>query len=176
MLWLVSTKGATPYIIGIMGSTSLIISLVLQIPVGRLADRIGRKKVYFMFHPISVLGTIVAILAPRPEFLILAAILGSRITTTGGGGGGGGTGISGVSFPAFITMFWECVTDEKRGRLFGLDGLLPLAAVPGSIIGGFLWQQGYQLPVLLFPMLIELLVVYPLLFSIPDVIRSKKGG
>jgi MFS family permease len=43
-LWLVESKGATPYILGIIGSTSILVSLLLQIPAVRLADRYGRKK------------------------------------------------------------------------------------------------------------------------------------
>jgi len=168
-LWLVNVKGATPYILGIMGTASVFISLVLQIPAGRLADKIGRKKVYFLLRPFSFLGTALLILAPRPEYLIAVGSLGALTM-----GGGGGSGIGGVSFIPFITMFWEMVPSEKRGRLFGIEGLMNIATVPATIIGGILWQQGFMAEILFLPILLEVLVVMPILFTIPDTLKSDK--
>ena len=169
-LWLVNVKGATPYILGIMGTVSVIISLILQIPAGRLADKIGRKKVYFLLRPFSFLGTALLILAPRPEYLIAVGILGA-LTISGGGVGGG---IGEVSFIPFITMFWEMVPSEKRGRLFGIEGLMNIATVPANIIGGILWQQGFMIQILLLPILLEAFIVMPILFTIPDTLMNNK--
>jgi MFS family permease len=169
-LWLVNVKGASPYILGIMGTFSVFISLVLQIPAGRLADKIGRKKVYFLLRPFSFLGTALLILAPRPEYLIVVGILGA-LTISGGGVGGG---LGEVSFIPFITMFWEMVPSEKRGRLFGIEGLMNIATVPATIIGGILWQQGFMAEVLFLPILLEVLVVMPILFTIPETLKPNK--
>jgi hypothetical protein len=73
----------------------------------------------------------------------------------------------------FVTWWWESVPEEKRGRFFGIEGLFGLAAIPASMLGGILWQQGYVMHVLLIPILINLVVVYPLLATVPDIIRSK---
>ncbi|MFB0523134.1 MAG: MFS transporter, partial [Candidatus Bathyarchaeia archaeon] len=51
-LWMVNVKGATPSILGMMGTASVVMSLALQIPAGRLADKVGRKKVFFLLRPI----------------------------------------------------------------------------------------------------------------------------
>jgi MFS family permease len=162
-LWMVDMKGATPQILGLMGTVSTVASLLLQIPAGRLSDQIGRKKTYFLLRPIAYLGTVLLILAPRPEYLILVGLLGAV-----GVGGGAGSGIGGVSFTPFITMQWEMVPKEKRGRWFGVEGLCNLATVPASILGGILWQQGFMTEVLLLPVLIEALVVTPILITVPD--------
>jgi MFS family permease len=169
-LWMVNVKGATPYILGTMGAASVIMSLALQIPAGRLADRIGRKRVYFLLRPISYLGTLLLILAPSPEYLIVVGLLGA--VTLGEGIAGG---IGGVSFTPFITMFWEIVPEEKRGRWFGIEGLMNISTIPASILGGILWRQGLMTEVLLLPILLEALVVIPILTTVPDtLVRSNQ--
>ena len=100
---IVQVKGADPYILGILGTLSIVTSALLQIPMGRLADKIGRKKVFLILRPFSYLGNILLILAPSPEVLILLGVLGA----TGLMGG-----IGGVSFIPFITMYWESVSAE----------------------------------------------------------------
>jgi MFS family permease len=166
-LWMVNVKGATPHIIGMMGTASAITSLALQVPAGRLADRIGRKRVFLLLRPVSYLGTFLLILAPRPEYLILVGLLGAAGAARGAGGG-----IGGVSFTPFITMFWEMVSDEKRGRWFGIEGLMSLSTIPASILGGVLWQQGLMTEVLLLPILIEVLLVIPILTTVPDTLET----
>lgn len=168
-LWLVNVKGATPYIIGAITSVGLISSLIFQTPAGWLADKIGRKKIVFLFRPISYIGTLLVILTPRPEYLILAGLIGASALGSETMGGG----ISGVSFPAFITMYWEVVPDEKRGRWFGVEGLYTLASIPGSIIGGILWQKGFMIEVMLLPIALELLIMLPLLATVPETLRPK---
>ena len=133
-----------------------------------LADKYGRKRVYFLTYSLTYLGTFLAILAPEPEYLIFAGLLGGYATGALGGG------IGGVAMPLFVTWWWESVPEEKRGRFFGIEGLFSLAGIPASILGGILWQQGYEIPVLLIPIIIQIIVVFPLLYTVPDIIRSKK--
>ena len=162
-LWLVEIKGATPQMLGLMGTVGVVVSLLFQIPAGRLADRIGRKKVFFLLRPVAYLGTALLVLSPGPGYLVLVGLLGAIAL-----GGGGGGGLSSVGFTPFITMFWEMVPHEKRGRWFGVEGLLNISTIPASLVGGLLWARGFMVEVLLFPVLLELLVVLPLLASIPE--------
>lgn len=162
-LWMVDVKGATPYILGVMGTMSVVIALMLQIPAGKLSDMIGRKKVYFLLRPACYLGTILMILSPRPEYLIVVGLLGAIAV-----GGDPGGGIGGVSTTPFVTMFWEMVPQEKRGRWFGIEGLMNVSTIPASILGGFLWQQGFKTDVMIIPILLEVLLVMPILATIPD--------
>ncbi len=83
-------------------------------------------------------------------------------------------GISGVGEAFLVTWWWESIKEEKRGRFFGIEGLLGLASIPGSILGGFLWQQGFMMHVLLIPILLEVLIVMPMLTTLPDIIRPQK--
>lgn len=162
-LWMVDVNHATPYILGVMGTAGVITALMLQIPAGRLSDKIGRKRVFFLLRPICYLGTVLMILVPRPEYLILVGVLGAVALVKGEEGG-----IGGVSQTPFVTMFWEMVPQEKRGRWFGIEGLMNVATIPASLLGGFLWQQGLRVEVMVIPIILELLMVMPLLASIPD--------
>lgn len=163
-LWMVNVKGATPHVLGIMGTASVVSSLALQVPVGRLADRIGRKRAFLLLRPVVYVGTLLLVFAPRPEYLILVGLLGALAN----GGGGQAGGIGGVSFTPFITMYWEAVPEEKRGRWLGMQGLMGLSTIPASILGGLLWQQGFMAEVMLLPVLLEILLVIPVLITIPD--------
>ena len=69
-LWMVNVKGATPYILGTMGAASVIMSLVLQIPAGRLADRIGRTVEFYA----RIFGK------PETELFRLASHFQNKIT------------------------------------------------------------------------------------------------
>jgi MFS family permease len=168
---MVNVKGATPYILGISGTASVVMALVFQIPAGRLSDVIGRKKVYFILRPLCFAGTILMILAPRPEYLIGVGVLGAVALGAGMGGG-----VGGVSSTPFVTMFWEMVPKEKRGRWFGIEGLMNLSTIPASILGGFLWQQGLKVEVLLIPIILEVLIVMPILATIPDTLRRANNA
>jgi len=145
---MVNVKGANPHILGTMDTASAIASSLLQVPAGRLADKIGWKRVYYLLRPISYLGTFLMILTPRPEYLIVVGLLG----VVGMRGGAGG-----VSFTPFITMHWEMVPREKRGRWFGIEGLLmSVSTIPATTLGGILWKYGFMIEVLLIPVLLEI--------------------
>lgn len=165
-LWLVDVKHADPYILGLMGMAGTLVSLLLQIPAGRLADRIGRKRAFYLLRPFTYLGTLVLILAPSPEYLVLVGILGCI--------GMAGGGFSRVSFIPFITMNFEMVPEAKRGRWLGLLGFFSIVGFPMSILGGFLWQQGLQLVVLVLPVVLEVVIAIPLLARIPDTLHRTR--
>lgn len=159
-IWLVDVKRADPYLLGTLSTLSLLTSTVLQMPAGWLADRVGRKKVFLLFQPFSYVGTLVAIAASRPEHLMLAAALGSPIAGMGG--------LAGLAFPAFITLWWESIPEEMRGRFFGVESLFSLASIPASLLGGLLWQSGFVTEVMLLPILIDVAAVLPMFASLPE--------
>jgi MFS family permease len=158
-LWMVDVKGATAPILGAMGTVSTVISVFMPVFAGRLADRVGRKKAFYILRPITYLTVSLMILAPTPEFLILAEVFG---------------GIGGASFIPFITMHWEMVPQEKRGRWYGIEAFINIFSIPATMLGGFLWQHGFMVEVLLLPSLIEALVVIPIFFTIPDTLSRSR--
>lgn len=162
-LWMVNVKGASPYILGVMGAAGMLTAMILHIPVGRLSDKIGRKKTILMLRPFSIIASLLLILAPNPEYLILVGILGGNVF-----GGGEGAGIGGVSFIPQITMQHELVPTEKRGRWQGILGISGLFSFPASILGGILWQRGLMIEVLLLPVILDVLIFIPILMTIPE--------
>ncbi len=161
-LWIVNVKGADPYILGAMGAASTLMAILLQIPAGRLADKVGRKRAFYIFRPFAYLGTLLLVVAPQPEYLIIVGLLG-YIGLAGGGGG-----LGGVSSIPFITMNFEMVPEEKRGRWLGVLGFFNILSFPTSILGGVMWQQGLMIEVLLLPIVLEVFIALPVLRSIPD--------
>ncbi|GAI06167.1 unnamed protein product, partial [marine sediment metagenome] len=59
-------KGADQYILGAMVTGAALAPLVLGIPLGRLADRIGRKKVLYLTIPLVWASSLMLIWAPTP--------------------------------------------------------------------------------------------------------------
>ena len=164
-LWIVDVKGADPYILGLMGLGNTLVGLLLQLPVGRLADRIGRKRAFYLFRPFVYIGTLLLVFTPKPEYLIIVGMLG-YIGFVGGGGGGG---LGGVSFVPLITMNFELVSEEKRGRWLGLLGFFGIVSFPISIIGGFMWYQGLMMEVLLLPIVLDVIAIL-MMRTIPDTV------
>ena len=161
-LWMVDVKGADPYTLGVMGTAGMVVQMLLQIPAGSLADRIGRKRAFYVFRPFAYLGTLLMIVAPGAEYLVLVGVLG---------GFGLAGGLGGVSFVPFITMNFEMVPQRKRGRWLGLLGFFGILSFPVSVLGGIMWQQGLMVEVLLLPILLEALVAVPILITVPDTLR-----
>jgi len=48
------------------------------------------------------------------------------------------------------------------------------AVTPATILGDFLWQQGFMTEVLLVPILLEVPVVTPILITVPDTVNRNK--
>ncbi|MEM2643652.1 MAG: MFS transporter [Candidatus Bathyarchaeia archaeon] len=163
-LWVVNVKGADQYILGLMGTLSVLAQLPLQIPAGKLADSIGRKKVFLMLRPITYAGTLLLIWAPNHAALVAAGALG----VMGLMGPGGMSGVGGISFIPFITMYWESFPPEKRGRVQGISGLLDFIGSLGSLLGGFLWNMGYREVVIILPLLADVLILVPAFLRIPE--------
>lgn len=160
-LWMVHVKAATPAILGISAVASMISALLLQVPAGKLADKYGRKKIFFLLNSFYCLGIFILITAPTSEYLVLASIFGGF----GGIGASLGGGIGGTASIPLITLFWEAVPVESRGKLYGLDGIISASSrIPISIIGGLLWDQGFKMQVMLIPALTELLLITPILY------------
>lgn len=163
-LWIVNVKGATPTMLGILSTLSSASAILLQVPAGRLADNIGRKKTFFIFTAFYCLGIITLILAPSPEYLILTSILGMGLG-----------GIGGAALTPLITMWWEGFPTENRGKVYGLEGIITASSrIPTTILGGILWDQGFKAQILLAPVLTELLIVLPLLYTVPETFKKAR--
>ena len=108
---------------------------------GRLADRLGRKRIFVIGVFIFVLSSILAAQAPTPEFLIIMRIV------QGFGGA--------MMLPTSVSILNSTFFGKERGIAFAVWGsTIGGAAALGPLVGGWLttylswrWAFGINLPI-----------------------------
>mgnify|MGYP005855063101 CR=1 FL=1 len=106
-------KGADAYVLGAMVTGCAVTSILLAIPLGRLADRSGRKTVLYVAMPLFWMSSLVLVWAPSPAFLIIAGVL---------------QGFFFIAGPIGAAMERELVPADQMGRWPGHHPLLPDAS------------------------------------------------
>jgi MFS family permease len=158
-----SIKGANEFILGAMVTGSAVASIVCAIPLGRLADRIGRKRVLYLTIPLFWLSNLMLVAAPSPVFLLLAGML---------------QGFHFIGGPIASAIERELVPPEQMGRWLGINRFfrMVLSAIL-ALTAGIIWDQiGPQYIFLAF-VAVDLLIRLPLLVSIPETLHvSLKTG
>jgi len=148
-------KGADQYIIGGMASASLVAQILFATPLGRLADRIGRKKVFYAIAPLYCASNLLLVFAPNSELLILSGILLGFQNI--------------VSISVLASMRAELVPVDCLGRWRGVLSLFGgIASITASIMGGFIWETFGPAYIFLLPVVIDLLVRIPTITSMPE--------
>lgn len=162
LLYAHEMKGADAFTLGMMGAAISAAGLVMGIPVGRLADRIGRKKVQYLLAPTLYASWGLLLLATGPLSLIAAAGL---------------WGISQISLMIGETMSNEMVPLLQVGRWKGLLALVRgLVSIPAPLISGFLWSELGPASTFLLPILLDIGLRLPLLAGIPETLECAAGA
>jgi MFS family permease len=152
-------KGANEFILGAMVTGSALSSIVFAIPLGRLADRVGRKKVLFITIPLFLLSNLVLILAPGPAFLILAGIL---------------QGFYFIGTPIAAAIERELVPAEHMGRWTGVTRFFKMIfSAILALTAGLIWDKFGPEYIFITFIGIELLIRLPLLMSIPETLNKR---
>ncbi|MBA7608472.1 hypothetical protein ES703_15649 [subsurface metagenome] len=153
-------KEAGPFIMGGITTAMILAEALFAAPIGRLSDRIGRKKIYYMLTPIYCFAYLLFSFAPSPEWLIIAGFLmGFRMVTAVAGG----------------AMTPELVPREFMGRWRGIIGLCTgLITIPAPIIGGLVWKHLSPEWVFIIPVFIDIFIRLPILSTIPETLNNKK--
>ena len=155
-------KGADQYILGMMSTAGIVLYLLFGIPMGRLADRIGRKRVIYLLTPLWYASALLFVLSPNATFLILAAALQSFYS---------------ISSVVTSSMTLELVPVGQMGRWSGLLGLFRgLVTIPAPIVGGLIWRELGPAYVFLIPLAMDLLLRVPLLATVPETLRAGGGS
>jgi MFS family permease len=153
-------KAAGPFIIGGITTAMVLSEALFATPLGRVADRIGRKKMFYILTPLYSLSYIIFVLAPSPVWLLVAGFL---------------MGFRMLAYVAYGAMTAELVPRDCIGRWRGLIGLcLGLAAIPGPIVGGLIWERLGPMWVFIIPIFVELFIRMPLLYTVPETLHNTR--
>lgn len=155
-------KGADPFILGAMVTGSALTSIIFAIPLGRLADRVGRKKILYLTMPLFWGSNLMLVWATKPAFLLIAGIL---------------QGFFYIGAPIAAAMERELVPPEQMGRWLGIvrfSRMLLNAIV--AVISGIIWDRiGPQYVFWAF-IALDLILRAPLLISMPETLRLRVGN
>ena len=153
-------KGADQFVLGEMATAGIALYLLFGIPMGRLADRIGRKKVIYLATPLWYASNLLLVFAPNLTTLVVAGALQSFYS---------------ISSVAASSMTLELVPVGQMGRWSGLLGFFRgLVAVPAPLMGGLIWNKVSPAYVFLIPIAIDLFLRIPLLTTIPETLGRGK--
>ena len=152
-------KGANQYILGAMVTGSAIIPLVLGIPLGRLADKIGRKKVLYLTAPFFWASNIILIWAPNSWFLVLAGTL---------------QGFFYIYLTIISAMSVELVPPEHMGRWLGVMRFFRLLLAAGmAYLAGAIWDHLGPQYMFLISIGLDISNRIPLLIGMPETMRLR---
>jgi MFS family permease len=154
-------KGANPLILGAMVTGSALASIIFAIPLGRLADKVGRKKVLYITIPLFWVSNLMLVWSPKPAFLLTAGIL---------------QGFYFIGTPISAAMERELVSPEQMGRWLGITRFFRmLVNAFMTFISGVIWDRiGPQYVFLVF-IAIDLFLRAPLLISMSETLGLRLG-
>jgi len=152
-------KGADGFILAAMVTGASLASIILAIPLGRLADRIGRKRVLYLTIPLFWTSNAILVLATGPVWLVIAGTL---------------QGFYWIGGPVASAMERELVPAEQMGRWLGITRCFRMlfnAAM--AFLAGLIWDKiGPQYVFMTF-IALDLLIRMPLLITMPETLNRR---
>jgi MFS family permease len=155
-------KGADGFTLGLMTAAAAAGSILLAVPLGRLADRVGRKRVLYLTIPGFCASCLVLVWAPSPIFLILAGAMQSFFFLGG---------------PIAAAMERELVPVSHMGRWIGILRVVRMLTVAVMVIvAGLIWDHVGPMFVFLAFVAIDMSVRLPLLVTMPETLEIEYGA
>jgi MFS family permease len=152
-------KGADEIILGAIVAASALSSIVFSVPLGWLADRIGRKKVLYVTLPLFWLSNLLLVWAPSPAFLVIAGFM---------------QGFYFIALPVSGSIERELVPPEQMGRWIGMNRFVKM--VMGGLLAltaGIIWDRVGPQYLFILPVVVDLFIRMPLLISIPETLHTR---
>jgi len=154
-------KGADQYILGAMVTAFAVVPLVLGVPIGRLADKIGRKKIIYATMPLVWAFSLMLIWAPSPGFLIGAGVLQGFIM---------------IGMVVMGAMTFELVPADQMGRWMGIVRFFRMLLAAGAVyLAGVIWDNVGPQYLFLSVIAFDLLIRIPLLIGMPETLGLRAG-
>jgi MFS family permease len=117
---------------GMLVAIQMITSILVYIPAGKIADRVGRKPFVIATFLSFALFPLAVIAASNFAMLVLAFVVG---------------GLREIGEPSRKAMIVDFAQDNLRARSVGLYYLIrSLSITPAAAIGGLLWSIKPQVP------------------------------
>lgn len=117
---------------GMLVAVQMITSILVYIPAGKIADRVGRKPFVIATFVSFALFPLAIIAASSFFLIVLAFVIG---------------GLREIGEPARKAMIVDFAQDNVRARSVGLYYLIrSLSITPAAAIGGLLWSFAPQVP------------------------------
>jgi len=137
-----------------------VVPLLIGIPMGRLADRVGRKRVIHAVTPIAYASNLLLILAPDPRVLVPVGIL---------------QGFYMVGMVLTGAMTAEMVPREHMGRWMGMIGLFNgLVAASSALLAGCIWDNVDPVYVFMVAVGLDMVIRIPLLAGMPETLGARR--
>lgn len=132
ILYVTNVQGFSTARYGTLIGIQMIVSILVYIPAGKIADRIGRKPFVIVTFFSFALFPLAVTVAPNFSFLILAFVIG---------------GLREIGEPSRKAMIVDSAREDLRARSVGLYYLIrSLSITPAAAIGGLLWKISPQVP------------------------------
>ena len=132
ILYVTNVQGFSTARYGTLIAIQMVTSILVYIPAGKIADRVGRKPfvvatfLSFALFPLAVMW------ASGFAFLVIAFIIG---------------GLREIGEPSRKAMIVDFAREDLRARSVGLYYLVrSLSITPAAAIGGLLWKISPQVP------------------------------
>jgi MFS family permease len=128
--------------------------MLASIPLGRLADRHGRKKLLFAIAPLAYAANLLLIMAPGSGAGATLCLLSYGVLF----------GFNSIGMALASSMTAEIVPQKQMGRWIGVVGLFRgLLSIPAPTMGGLIWEHAGPQYVFLAAIAIDVFVRLPLL-------------
>jgi len=150
-------KSADEFVLGGMAVAISIAPFLFSIPLGRLADRYGRKKLLFAISPLVWASNLLLIFALGRNMLILSGLF---------------FGFNSIAMGIALAMTSEIVSKKQMGRWISIVSLVRgLVGIPVPMLGGLIWNHIGPQYVFITVILIDVTVRIPLLASIRETLN-----
>lgn len=155
-------KGADEFVLSGIAMAITVVPMLAAIPLGRLADRHGRKKMLFAIAPLAYVANLCLVLAPADGilasvFLLLYGVL---------------FGFNSISMAVASSMVAEIMPQDLMGRWIGIISLFRgLVSIPAPLIGGLIWEHAGPQYVFFAAIAVDAFLRLPLLGTIRETLH-----
>lgn len=132
ILYVTNVHGLSAARYGSLIAVQMTTSILVYVPAGKIADRVGRKPFVIMTFLSFALFPVAVVAASTFALLVIAFIIG---------------GLREIGEPARKAMIVDFARDDMRARSVGLYYLIrSLSITPAAAIGGILWSIAPHAP------------------------------